>query len=191
MPEIGEIKRANEIGHKGTNNFIWQACVDCGKERWVSFRKGKPVSNRCISCGLKANNLIGERSSNWKGGREVDRGYINVKLCSDDFFFPMANSKGYVREHRLVYAQHLGRCLHPWEIVHHKIGKLNEKGEKDNNFSNLELTTRGEHDRLTQMELKIDRLLEKQKDLMAQIKLLQWHILELRGNKNVIEQLVA
>ena len=33
--EIGEIRKAREIGEIGTNKYIWQACADCGKERWV------------------------------------------------------------------------------------------------------------------------------------------------------------
>lgn len=85
--------------------------------------------------------LYGEKASNWKGGRKKDRdGYIQVLLPQDSFFSPMARKSGYVFEHRLVMAQHLGRCLHPWELVHHK------DGVKDHNdYRNLKLTIRGSH----------------------------------------------
>ena len=59
-------------------------------------------------------------------------------------------------------------------------GKLNEQGEKDNSFSNLQLTTRGQHEAITQMEHKIDRLLQKQDDLMHEVRLLRLENKELR-----------
>ncbi|WP_328186910.1 HNH endonuclease signature motif containing protein [Marinobacter sp. OP 3.4] len=55
---------------------------------------------------------------------------------------PDADSKGYIREHRLVAEQKLGRRIREDEIVHH----LN--GDKlDNRPDNLEIMTRSEHNR--------------------------------------------
>lgn len=48
MLELGEIKRASEVGYTGRSKFIWDACPDCGKTRWQYLRlKG----TRCQSCG--------------------------------------------------------------------------------------------------------------------------------------------
>jgi len=53
MPELGEIKKGREIGKNAPwQNYIWHACIDCGKERWVQFRGGKPASERCFTCGI-------------------------------------------------------------------------------------------------------------------------------------------
>jgi len=54
MPAIGEITKAVDIRQKGYHKLIWQACANCGKERWVQLRKGRPVSTTCsrCSCGV-------------------------------------------------------------------------------------------------------------------------------------------
>ncbi len=66
-----------------------------------------------------------------------------IKCYPDSFYHPMANASNYIREHRLVMAQSLGRNLQPFELVHHKNGV-----KDDNRLENLELTgSTGEHSR--------------------------------------------
>ncbi len=71
---------------------------------------------------------------NWKGGRRYHMGYVMVLVEQDHPFYSMANSSGYVLEHRLVMAQSLGRPLANHESVHHI------DGTRDNNKpENLQL----------------------------------------------------
>lgn len=148
MFKIGDIRRGKEIGYaNGAAQFVWAACLDCGKERWVKFLGGNPVSIRCLPCARRLDR--GEKNHNWKGGKhKTSQGYINIYLQPDDFFYPMAWQDGYVLEHRLVMAKKLGRCLQNWERVHHKGIRYGSdiRNKSDNLEDNLELQgSQGEH----------------------------------------------
>jgi len=158
-----------QYGKKG-QRFVLLACEVCGKERWI---RADNISKRCHSC-----QPTGENSHNWKGGRQKDpHGYIRVKLPDDSHFLPMTYQKGYILEHRLVMAQHLGRCLIRTEVVHHINGI-----KDDNGIENLHLTTKECH-RLGYDDAYAEGFRQgvstRDKSLEKQIKLLQWRIKEL------------
>lgn len=63
------------------------------------------------------------------------RGYVEVWVAEDDPMRAMSmRSTGYVAEHRLVMARHIGRPLERGEAVHHINGV-----KDDNRIENLEL----------------------------------------------------
>ncbi|KKM21684.1 hypothetical protein LCGC14_1632930 [marine sediment metagenome] len=148
MPQIGEKKRGWEIGKNYTRGgYIYHACIDCGKGRWVCRYN---INQRCCSCAnrIKALGRPQELNPAWKGGRVItSEGYVWIKLQPTDHFFAMANSGHYVLEHRLVMAKHLGRTLLKTETVHHKGLRYKDiKNRSDNLRDNLELRV-GKHGR--------------------------------------------
>ncbi|MBE0611216.1 MAG: HNH endonuclease [Dehalococcoidia bacterium] len=65
------------------------------------------------------------------GGRISDSdGYVLIRMPDH----PHANRSGYVREHRLVMEQAIGRYLRPEEVVHHRNGH-----KSDNRIENLQI----------------------------------------------------
>ena len=158
MPQLGEIRTAKELGRPGSYRYIWTGCQDCGKERWVpiNVKRNEPLAKYCHACARR-----GKRASNWQGGRHVTpRGYVRVWLHPQDPFYAMAESGGYVREHRLVMAKALGRCLKRSEIVHHLNGK-----KDDNRIENLVLLPKGKHSPYLFVKLVQKRLREVESKL--------------------------
>lgn len=203
MPEIGELRLSRDIGYKGHARYIWAACEACGKERWTKFEKGRVKCRFCHNCTLKDEthrkkvsealkggkrpDFRGEGAWNWKGGRFLDGdGYVYIQLQPDDFFYPMAQKNGYVREHRLVMAKKLGRCLQPWEIVHHKgIRYVGIRNKSDNLDDNLELAISGghvfAHSKGYQEGYRkglVDGRTKQIQEIRQEIRLLQWQLKE-------------
>ena len=76
----------------------------------------------------------------WKGGRRNDgQGYVMLRRPEH----PMAQSNGYVYEHRLVMSEHIGRILEKGEEVHHINGIRD-----DNRPENLTVIKSGKHQKL-------------------------------------------
>ena len=82
----------------------------------------------------------GGKHHSWRGGRTTnEQGYVSVRVPNDSPFISMRNYMGYIQEHRLVMAQHLGRPLEKYETVHHINGD-----HSDNRIENLQLRV-GKH----------------------------------------------
>lgn len=170
MPEIGEVRKASEIGKGGKHLFIWRSCPDCGKESWVVSNSGRPVSLHCKPCGVKRGTRRGAESQSWKGGRRKQSdGYILLLLTPDNPYYLMASNRNMILEHRYVMAKHLGRCLAKSEHVHHKNGI-----RTDNQIENLELMSQSDHNTFQTFCLHCE--------LRKELRLQKWQI------KNLEEQ---
>lgn len=114
------------------------------EEGWSQFGIGRHLKTSQVRIGrlLRSKGVQGHARrwgrghGRWKGGRiSAHQGYMQVLAEPDDpIAGAMKNKVGYVLEHRLVMARHLGRPLTSTETVHHKNGKRD-----DNRIENLEL----------------------------------------------------
>ncbi len=171
MPQVGETKI---VRVKETRTYIWVQCPNCKQERWMQERNYKRggSSGMCLQCfnksrraemtRVKARASRKPKSVSIKQTRDRE-GYILVRLSHDDFFYSMATKNGDVREHRLVMAKHLNRCLLPWEVVHHKNGIKN-----DNRLENLELLPTNKYHLV---DSKVKSYIRKLEDEIAKLKL--------------------
>lgn len=110
--------------------------------------RGMKIYPQMIHNCLKRNDIVinskrrdipkGEKNSHWKGGRRLQKGYVQVQAVGHPNARP---SDGYIYEHRLVMSEKLGRPLKDKEIVHHVNGDT-----LDNRIENLELVeSNGKH----------------------------------------------
>jgi len=142
-----------DVTYKNGKYYANVPCSQCSIPRRTQIqRTGKVRRITCQPC--QAFNRRGT-----KGTRLFDKsGYVRIYLQPDEFFFPMVVHNrnmygGYVLEHRLVMAKHLGRCLHRWEIVHHKNGI-----KDDNRIENLQIVSDDRHKQITLLETHISYL---------------------------------
>lgn len=168
QPKVGQAIYSRHIGFKSRSIMFWDVCPRCGLGRWVQKHNRGCQCKTCRS-QLHGATLTGDKNPHWKGGRAEDGAYIRVQTKPDNPFYSMASKAGYVAEHRLVMAQHLGRSLHRWEIVHH----IN-RDKKDNRLENLRLLPSAlEHAPFTKMEERIGQLEQQIGTLQSRVTLLE------------------
>lgn len=90
----------------------WKQHAHKGRQNW------KTESEKAL-----VERMTGETNPSWKGGITYKRPKGNHKgakyiRCPEEYL-DMARKDGYIMEHRLLVAQHIGRMLSRTEVVHH------------------------------------------------------------------------
>lgn len=108
------------------------ALKECG------FEPKKPFpSEQCKKAVSQAKKgKIKEHSSHWKGGRRIEKNTGYILIWSSE-------EQRYLREHRIIMENHLGRKLQDSEDVHHINGIKN-----DNRIENLKVISKSKHAQL-------------------------------------------
>lgn len=153
--------------------LIEMICVSCGA-KWMIRRQRSirsDFSGLCKRCANKnTRKAKREEHYNWQGGNIADSyGYRMVMVDKDSPYYSMADRDGYAKQHRLIMAEYLGRCLKSTEIVHH----INEDIE-DNSLVNLALlTSRNSHYRIHANEKYVLKLQAEEMRLDHEIEIQQ------------------
>lgn len=121
-------------GHRGYKYWLGKRRSPETIAKIRASLKGRTVWNK----GKKCPQFSGENHPRWKGGKYGDkRGYIYVLAKNH----PLADTRGYVFEHRLVMEKKIGRSLNLKERIHHINGIPD-----DNRPENLQLfSSQNEH----------------------------------------------
>jgi len=140
----------------------------------------KLVSKACARFEIRSQRR-GPRSGpghpEWKGGRTLDKhGYVLLYRPGHPMARRMGNRGGrYVLEHRLVMAEHLGRLLEPFEVIHHKNGD-----PQDNRLENLELYTSNAQHLRDELTGRCPRWSEEGKRKLLEATRRRWRLASLR-----------
>jgi hypothetical protein len=142
MTEVIENKKILKV----YPSFILGQC-QCGCKQDIGDirSKNRGELKRFISghSGKMENNYF------WQGGVRIDKDdYVLVKKRGH----PNADGQGYIRLHRLVMSEYLGRPLEKGEEVHHKDGNT-----FNNDLSNLELLDHSTHSSISAIKDHGDR----------------------------------
>jgi len=113
---------------------------------WIKGRKHTAEAKKKMSIAQKERFKHEAPWNKGLGGKIIKNGYILIKQSNH----PHATKSGYVREHRLVMEQYLGRYLTSSEVIHHINGN-----KKDNRIENLKLYQNNrDHERIEHQRRK-------------------------------------
>ncbi len=131
VAKILQMSEATVLRHLHFNEIPVRRSVDVRRGRKLS-----PEHRAKVVQTLKTG--TGSDNGNWKGGRSVSSG-----RRKDGFYTLILVDGKYIKEHRHVMQQHLGRKLERHEHVHHLNGV-----KTDNRVENLVVLTISEHGRV-------------------------------------------
>lgn len=157
------------------NRYPWTLvhCPACKERRVVAIADIENIGCHrpiCKKCHAKRAFPCYHESEDWPAWKKEVRhknihGYVYVRISGNSSYIKMARIKAMkncILEHRLVMAEHLGRILKPWELVHHKNHK-----KDDNRLENLELLSRCKHG---EEHIQWSRLTERINKLEQEVK---------------------
>ena len=155
-PFSEETKKKIGEAHKGLTPMLGKKHSDETKLKMSISKKGRKLTEEhkkklsLINLGKRlseetkqkmSKSRIGEKNWNWNGGKTKNKyGYVILNT-----------ENGFIREHRLLIENFLGRKLNPEEVIHHINGNTS-----DNRLENLRLfANNSEHQKYHRIQNKL------------------------------------
>lgn len=116
-----DINQIRDLYLSGKSSTEISDIIGCAPALVSIHVKNMGISRSCKEAQLlrsKQGKSSGPNSPGWRGGRFIAHGYVHLYMPDHH----LANPKGYVREHRLVWEQANGKRLTPDMSVHHLNG---------------------------------------------------------------------
>lgn len=174
-PQDGDLAYGWEIDRCQNRTVVyqWIHCPLCSDPRWT-LSTSVGLKGVCRTCAARYQ--VGRSNKKWKGGRTVLKsGIVMIRVYPDNPYYAMGRGGNKLKwvskvipEHRLLMAQHLGRCLESWEIIHHVNGN-----NADNRIDNLRLVDPDDHCVYSQLQKDNKALVAKINELDINIQVLR------------------
>lgn len=128
----------------GKEFITYPSKLKSGRGKYCSKECCLKETNKKLATNTKSRFKKGQLAHNFKGWR-FQRSRSSGNMYRELYLpkHPYCSKAGYVREHRLVVENYIGRWLLKDEVVHHVNGNT-----LDNRINNLQLMTKKEHDSL-------------------------------------------
>lgn len=129
----------------GADFVTYPSKIARGRGKYCSRSCSMPVTNKALKKAGEVTRFVEGQEAHNKQGYTYTiarKGGNKYRLILKPEH-PLANKRGYVREHRLVMSEHLGRPLSDDEVVHHI-----DENPMNNSIDNLELMSGADHRRI-------------------------------------------
>lgn len=117
-PDVGDIRKASELGLKGGGYRIWDSCRGCNMGHWVKYSNFSIKVTLCRKCAAIKCSKAGADSPAWKGFQIIN----SSPIIGEERLGRQIGRKGGSIKYRFVLCEKCGDSF--WKSSQSKIGNI-------------------------------------------------------------------